>query len=226
MDPIQVVQLTPDAFSAGLLTSHGELFERAASHRFMREMAAGTLPEDAFRRYLVFEHAFVTTAVRMNGYALAKAPTLQARRRIATSVSELVTTQEAWFEGAFDRSGFGRDERRSISFPASVTALQDFVLRVAATGAFEEILATVLAAETLYSTWCTRAADAMPKDERFATWIALHADEAFVGHVEWVGRWLDAQAPDVGARGRAEIEGAFVRTLELELGFHDAAFGE
>ncbi len=209
-------------FTGRLREAHHELFERAARHRFMREMSAGSLEPATFARYLVQEHAFVTTAVQVNGFALAKAPHAEGRRRLARAVFELTTTQESYFRRLFDELGVAPESRENPTLPAGVRAFQDFFLRVAATGAYEEILTTVLGAEWLYATWCGRAAADPPDDPRFRRWIDIHVDEPFAEHVRWLRGELDGPAAD-DAR-RAALGPLFRRTLELEIAFHDAVY--
>lgn len=218
-------------FTAELARVHAALFARAVEHRFMRAAARGAVPDGVFRAYLVQEHAFVVTAVAVNGFALTKAPDAAARERFARSVLDLTTVQEAYFRRQFDALGVPAAEREAPSLPPPVRAFQDFVTRTAAQGSYAELLATVLGAEWLYATWCARAeargeartAGERAGDPRQREWIVLHTEAAFVDHVRWLRRELDVHAahedPRAGPVGRA-----FARTLELEIAFHDAPY--
>lgn len=208
--------------TARLREAHSELFERAAHHRFMREMSAGSLEPATFVRYLVQEHAFVTTAVQVNGFAMAKAPHAEGRRRLARAAFELTSTQESYFTRLFDDLGVAPEWREHPTLPAGVRAFQDFCLRVAATGTYDEILTTVLGAEWLYATWCGRATADPPADPRFRQWIEIHVHEPFTEHVRWLRAELDHRPTDDA--GRAALARLFRRTLELEITFHDAVY--
>jgi hypothetical protein len=49
---------------------------------FLREVATDAIDDRVFARYLRIEYGFVDTAARALGYAVAKAPSFQERRRL------------------------------------------------------------------------------------------------------------------------------------------------
>jgi hypothetical protein len=60
-------------------------------HRFFREVATDAINDRVFARYLRIEYGFVDTAARTLGYAVAKAPSFQERRRLGIGLYGLVT---------------------------------------------------------------------------------------------------------------------------------------
>jgi thiaminase len=74
-------------------------------HRFFREVATDAIDDRVFARYLRIEYGFVDTAARTLGYAVAKAPSFQERRRLGLGLYGLVTDQETFFIDAFERMG-------------------------------------------------------------------------------------------------------------------------
>lgn len=59
-------------------------------HRFVRELAAGTLPQGCFRRYLVQDYLFLIHFARAYGLAAFKADTLADIRAAAAGLSAIV----------------------------------------------------------------------------------------------------------------------------------------
>jgi len=51
----------------------------AVEHRFVHELADGTVDDAVFRRYLVQDYAFVWTLTGVFGYAVGQAPTMDAK---------------------------------------------------------------------------------------------------------------------------------------------------
>lgn len=59
-------------------------------HPFVQGIAAGTLPEAAFRRYLVQDYLFLIHFVRANALALVKAESLAAMREKSAAIAGLL----------------------------------------------------------------------------------------------------------------------------------------
>src|SRR5437588_463419 len=193
-------------------------------HRFTRELSGGRLDEAVFKRYLVNEYSFVKTSATVVGYAIAYAPSMEAKARLAAAAHALTTEQRAYFDRTFAALGVPPDEREPHTFDSAVLAFRDMVLGAAAHGRYEDTLATMLAAEWMYLTWSKRAADRLPSHPRFREWVEIHVTPAFEGHVAWMRGELDTLGPLVPPYRQAEVAYVFRRTLELEVGFHDAAY--
>ena len=89
--------------------------ESVLRHRFFREIATDAIADRVFARYLRIEYGFVDTAARALGYAVAKAPSFQERRRLGLGLYGLVTDQEQVFVDAFERMGAPANERTSLA---------------------------------------------------------------------------------------------------------------
>ena len=199
-------------------------WSRMVGHRITRDMAEDSLPPGALRRYLVFEHGFVETAVTIFAYALAKAPGIDEQARLVETLHALTTDQLRYFERVFDQLGLPAAERDSIPSPPAVLAFRDGMMSLAAHGTYEEIIAGMAAAEWMYLTWSRAACDRRPRDPVCAEWIALHVGPQFTTQVDWLLDQLDSVGPLLPPHHQGKLAGAFRRTLELEIPFHDAAY--
>ena len=200
-------------------------WSRMVGHRITRDMAEDTLPPAALRRYFIFEHGFVETAVTIFAYALAKAPGIAEQAALVETLHALTNDQLEYFERVFRQLDITAAERDSTPTPPAVHAFGDGMMRLAAHGSYEEIIAGMAAAEWMYLTWSRSAHARKPKEPTCAEWIALHVGRQFTSQVDWLLEQLDAVGPELPPRRQGRLADAFHRTLVLEIGFHDAAYG-
>jgi thiaminase/transcriptional activator TenA len=171
-----------------------------------------------------FEYGFVDTAARALGYAVAKAPSFQERRRLGLGLYGLVTDQEQVFVDAFDRMGAPANERTGLAPQGLALPLHALFLKVAETEGYEEILACTLAAEWMYLTWCSMANKSPSSKSVIRDWVALHAGGPFADHVAWVRSEIDTRGPTVTDARQARLGALFEETLQAEIAFHDAPY--
>jgi thiaminase/transcriptional activator TenA len=193
-------------------------------HRFFREIATDAINDRVFARYLRIEYGFVDTAARALGYAVAKAPSFQERRRLGLGLYGLVTDQEQVFVDAFEQMGGPADERTGLAPQGLALPLHALFLKVAETEGYEEILAGTLAAEWMYLTWCSTANKSPSSRSAIREWVALHAAGAFAEHVGWVRSEIDTRGPTLTEVRQARLNSLFEEALDAEIAFHDAAY--
>ena len=210
-------------FSEWIRSQSQAEWDAMINHDFTRKIAAGTLPETAFKRYLIFEHAFVETSVTVLGHTLAKAPDMASKTRLAHAVHELTTTQEKYFQDTFTALGIPDEEREDHHLPQVVESFQDLMVRVSLEDGYEESLGAMLAAEWMYLTWCTQAQEQEPHNDFYARWIAIHTEPAFSEGVVWMREQLDERGPELTRSRQAKIARVFRRVLSMEIPFHTAA---
>ena len=212
------------SFSERMRSRAEEAWNAALSHRFFREIATDAIDDRVFARYLRIEYGFVDTAAVALGYAVAKAPSFEERRRLALGLYGLVTDQEKFFVEAFDRMAAPAEARTGLAPQELLPPLHALFLGIAEREGYEEILACVLAAEWMYLTWCLRA-DQTPSSRAYIRdWVALHAGGAFAEHVAWVRFEVDARGPELSEARQARLLAVFEETLWAEVAFHNAAY--
>lgn len=198
-----------------ILEDNAEVLARMLAHPFVRAISDGSLPAAAYHRYLVYEGAFVDTAISIFAYATAKAPDLESKRWLIGVQDALAREQMSYFERSFAELGV----ETKIDVPVSVRAFDEYMLAMARDGDFLEIVTAMFAAEWMYWTWCRDAADGAISDRHVRQWIDMHADESFAAQA----RWLKAAIDRHGARGdRTRLGALFAKVMELEIAFHDA----
>ena len=209
------------SFSERMRAHAAATWDAVLGHRFFHEVATDAIDDRVFARYLKIEYGFVDTAARVLGYAVAKAPSFQERRRLALGLYGLVTDQEQFFVDAFKQMGESADQRTESPLALSLHAL---FLKVAAEEGYEEILTCVLAAEWMYLTWCSKANNSSSSRAYIRDWAVLHAGGAFADHVAWVRSEIDERGPALADSRQARLRALFEQALEAESAFHDAAY--
>jgi len=211
-------------FSEWVRSQASETWERMVGHRFARDVAADSLPSGVLQRYLLYEHDFVEVAVTIFGYALVKAPTISEKTRLGLVIRELTTDQLTYFDRVFAQLGVTPEMRRAVSRPPTVMAFREGMLALAAHRTYEEIIGGMTAAEWMYHTWCSDAHARGPRDPVAAEWVKLHVAQPFADQVAWMRGQLDRYGPSLAPWQQERIAESFRRTLELEIGFHDAPY--
>jgi thiaminase/transcriptional activator TenA len=212
------------SFSERMRSQAEEAWNAALSHRFFHEIATDAIDDHVFARYLRVEYGFVDTAAIALGYAVAKAPSFQERRRLALGLYGLVTDQQQFFADAFAQMGAPSEARSALPPQGFAQPLHSLFLGVAKKEGYEEILACFLAAEWMYLTWCLTA-NASPSDRPYIRdWVALHVGGAFAEHVAWIRSEIDARGPELSEARQARLLAVFEETLAAEVAFHDEAY--
>jgi thiaminase/transcriptional activator TenA len=115
------------------------------------------------------------------------------------------------------------DLEREEMAPAT-RAYTDFLLRIAATGDFAELVAALLPCMWGFSEIGQRlTASRRPADHRYAAWIEMYASSDFAELAAWCRRLLDRIAADAGEETRQRMEEAFLTSSRYELAFWEAA---
>jgi len=196
----------------------------AVGHRFVRELADGSLEEAAFRRYLVQDYAFIETLVTVVGFAVARAPSMAAKKRLAGFLAVLTSDENDYFQRAFEAVRAGPAERTHPALAPVTEILRALMLEAAEAGSYADVLSVMVPAEWVYLTWGSAHAEAAPSQLHYKEWIELHAVPEFAAFVDWLRAELDGLDAEMPAEVRHRIEDRFRRVTALEVAFFDQAY--
>ena len=211
-----------ESLSEQILRENRAVFDAMVDHRFVRDIKADRLPADAFERYLVYEGAFVDTAISIFAYAAAKAGTIAEKRWLVGVLDALANQQIAYFEKTFAARGIRPEDHDTGR--ADVAAFRNGMLAIARDGGFLDTVAAMFAAEWMYWTWCSAADACAIGDPLLKEWVALHAHADFAAQAQWLKTVLDEAGERLDPAERARLSGIFGRAQKLEIDFHDAAY--
>lgn len=211
-----------ETLSEQILRENAEVLDEMLCHRFVDDIKADRLPKDVFERYLVFEGAFVDTAISIFAFATAKAETMAQKRWLVAVLDALANQQIVYFEKTFAARGIDpRDFNLSV---AEVANFRDGMLSIARDGGYLDTVAAMFAAEWMYWTWSKQAAQLKISDPLLKEWVDLHAHPDFAAQALWLKAELDRAGDGMSASERSRLSGVFGRAQSLEIAFHDAPY--
>ena len=213
--------MTALPLSEEMLADNRSDWDAMQRHRFVRDIEAGLLDREVFRRYLVYEGDFVATAIAIFAEAVAKAPGIAEQRWLIGVLRALADEQIGYFEATFAELEI---EPASVPPHPAVAAFRDGMREIAREGGYLEIVTAMFCAEWMYWHWCRRAAGAPIIDRVLRRWVDLHAEDAFAAQALWLKQQVDQAGQHLGAEGRKALSALFGRVLRLEIDFHSAPY--
>lgn len=214
--------MAAETLSQQILRENAAVFEAMVNHRFVEDIVMERLPTPVFERYLVYEGAFVETAISIFAFATAKAGTIEQKRWLIAVLDALANQQIAYFERIFAERNI--DPGAYDLDVAEVEAFRAGMLEIARNGGFLDTVAAMFAAEWMYWTWSKRAVRSSFADTHLKEWVEMHADDEFAAQAMWLSRELDAAGNTLDASERKRLSAIFGRAQQLEIAFHDAAY--
>lgn len=193
---------------------------RYTEHEFVRGLGDGTLPEAAFRRYLIQDWLFLIHFSRAYALAVYKAESLAAMRDLAKGLNFLLETEMALHVGFCAGWGISEAEMAAAPEAEETMAYTRYVLERGMAGDIldlEVALAPcVLGYGAIGRALAARRANANP----YADWIAMYAGEEFQTMCAGRIARLDALAAARGGEARfAELAKTFGQATRLEAAF-------
>jgi thiaminase/transcriptional activator TenA len=207
------------SFTGELRESSTTAWDAAVGHRFVDELWDGSVDRDVLRHYLEQDLQFVDAFVALLGAAVAHADRPAPRVRLARQLGLVAGPENDYFERSLDRlGGTSTPDRR-----APTVGFVDLMGEARDAG-YAEALAVLLVAEWLYLDWATRPGATAPDDAVCREWIDLHRGIEFEEWVAFLRDELDRVADALAPERRKRVAALFVRAVDLELAFFDAAY--
>ncbi len=211
-----------ETLSEQILRENKAVFDAMVNHRFVEDIKADRLPVEVFERYLVFEDAFVDTAISIFAFATATAGTIEQKRWLIGVLDALANQQIAYFEKTFAERGID-PEAFDTSRP-EVAAFRNGMLSIAREGGYLDTVAAMFAAEWMYWTWSKEAARNPISDPLLKEWVDFHVHQDFATQALWLKAELDAAGENMNPEERSRLSGIFDHVQALEIAFHDAPY--
>jgi len=208
-----------------------EAWERIAGWRdavetmpFIRALADGTLPADAFANYLSQDAAYLVEFSRILARASQLAPDRPAQAFFAASAHTALEVESALHRDWLSANAGLSPEALGAVEPSPVTAAYtNHLLATGANGSYAETVAAVLPCYWLYAhigDVLLRAAGDL-SDHPYARWISTYADAGFQESTRLACGFADAAAAHVDAGTRERMLRAFEISSMHEYFFFD-----
>ncbi|MFN3425038.1 MAG: thiaminase II [Novosphingobium meiothermophilum] len=191
---------------------------------FLAELAQGTLPQDAFRHYIVQDSLYLGEYARVLALAAAKAPTAAARAEWSDGAKVAVMVEESLHRSYF--AMFGVDEAQVLAAEPTPACLgySSFLGHLAATRSYAELVAGILPCFWVYwEVGCAikpKAASPNP----YAAWIDTYATPEFGGATARARDLVDEAAAAATQETRSAMARAFRTATRYEWMFWDSAY--
>jgi thiaminase (transcriptional activator TenA) len=211
-------------FSAQLRELTGPTWDSAVGHRFVDEIWRGAVEAGVLANYLVQDHQFVDAFLALMGTAVASADRADARVVHARQLGIIAGPENDFFARALDALDVPLADRTHPELQAPTRGFVELMDSARRTAHYPSCLAVLLVAEWLYLDWATRPGATPPEEPLQAEWITLHSGRAFEAWVDFLRAEFDRVCADLEPAHRDRVQDLFVRAVDLELAFFDAAY--
>ncbi|WP_269585225.1 TenA family protein [Roseibium sp. Sym1] len=197
----------------------------AANHVFTQAIGDGSVPEEAYARYLIEDYTFITDLASTIGFLVAKAPAMRSKSRLSGFLALLTSEENDYFLRSFKALGVDPEVYEAAAQGPVTRAFAELLLTASGKGRYTEGLACLLCAEWCYLTWGLREAQ-KPRPHAFylAEWIDLHAVAGFQEFVGWLREEMDSLGPALSPEEQEEAAICFRKMSALEVAFFETAW--
>jgi thiaminase/transcriptional activator TenA len=193
-------------------------------HPFVQGIADGSLPESAFRAYLVQDYRFLVHFARAHALEAFKADTVADLRWAAAAAAGIVDQEMRLHVGFCEGWGIGEEELEAATEAPANVAYTRFVIDTGLAGDALDLAVALAPCTVGYGEIGARLA-ADPATVRGAAnpyedWIAAYAGDAFQDGVRDAVERMEAIAARRGGAGRLpDLTRIFARAAHLEAEF-------
>lgn len=200
----------------------GQHWQDYVAHPFLQQLAAGTLPEAAFQRYLTQDYLFLIHFARAYALLVSKLRTLPEMRTATASLNAIVS--ELPLHVAYCQS-WGLDEAQMTAEAEAPETMNytRYVLDIGHSGDALDLLAALLPCVAGYAEiglGLLHSPDTVMTGNPYANWIRNYGDEGYLTGVQAAVQLLETVGQQRGAESRfPELSQIFTTATQLESAF-------
>ena len=211
-------------FTAELWSSAAPIFAKILEHPFLRGLTDGSLPEERFRFYVKQDALYLREYARCLALASAKAPTGAWCEMFAAHAQSALNVERSLHEAYFAAWRLAPEEVEATTPTPTTLAYTSYLLRVAGTGTFEELLGAILPCYWIYWEVGKTLVGTGSPNPIYQRWIDAYASEQFANAVQRVLDAADRSTADLPEGRLAPIRRHYLTASRYEWMFWDAAF--
>uniref|UniRef100_A0A7C5VYR0 Aminopyrimidine aminohydrolase n=1 Tax=Thermomicrobium roseum TaxID=500 RepID=A0A7C5VYR0_THERO len=211
-------------FTEELWNSIADIFAAILAHPFVRGLTDGSLPEDAFRYYVVQDALYLRDYARCLALAAARSPRDPWCELFADHAKVALVVERSLHDSFFREWGLSPEEIAATPYAPTNLAYTSYLLRIAYDRPFEELLGAVLPCYWIYWEVGKHLEKAGSPNPLYQRWIATYASEEYAQVVRAVIDVTDEAVADLPEGRRAAVRAHFVTTSRYEWMFWDAAW--
>ena len=191
----------------------------------VRQIGAGTLPHETFRRYFEQNVLYLADYSRAIGLIIGKAPDLASASVLSRFLGQIVGTEIPANLAFLARlGGFPEEAEDPASMLPTTYAYTRHLLYTCAQGTCAEGLAAVLPCQWSYGELARPLMASPPTDPVYADWVAMFGNDDYEALVEETTGLLDRVA-DRRADAMQRLSFVFDTSTRYEVQFWDMAYG-
>lgn len=196
----------------------------SVSHPFTDALANGSLARETFARYLVQDYGFVDPFTALLGFAIGRAPSMADRVVLGQFVGMLTSTENTFFERAFEAFGVTAETRRTFEYLGVTQDFRHLLTETSEAGSYVEMLAVLVVTEKVYLDWAQRIDPDPNIDPFYGEWIHLHNNADFERFVGWLCRRLNEEGRDLAPEPFQRVVNRFRQAVMFERRFFEACW--
>lgn len=213
------------SFTDGLAEVAEPIWDAIVAHPMVEQLGEGTLDEDPFRYWVRQDYVYLIEYSRMFAFGAANAPDLDRMGTFATLLDSTINTEMGLHREYAADLGISTTELESTKPSPTTRAYTDFLVRVAATGTFGDLVAALLPCMWGFNATGTRLADrGKPDHEEYSAWIDMYSGEEFTELTDWCKQLMDDVAENANEAERERYQELFQTSGRYEYRFWDAAW--
>jgi thiaminase (transcriptional activator TenA) len=199
-------------------------WQAAITHPMVREIAAGTLGHEKFRRYFQQNVLYLGDYARAIGMIVGKSPDLAATCVLSRFLHQITGTEIPANLAFLERLG-GAPPGPECMLPTTY-AYTSHLLASCATGTCAEGLAALLPCQWSYGELAAPLMASLPDDPVYAEWIAMFGSAGYDALVSETTGLLDRIAEPASDLVMQHLSWIFDTSAWYEVQFWDMAYGE
>lgn len=205
---------------AAILPVHRAVLE----HPFLRGLTDGSLPEDAFARYVIQDALYLRDYARALALCAARVGDPDDLRMFCLHAAEAIDVERALHDRLMGELGIDPQEAAAAEPSPTCFAYTSFLLRACAAGERHEALGAILPCYWIYWEVGRELAAAGSPDPRYRTWIDTYGGEEFAVAAEGAIAACERAWAPLGPTQRAEATRHALIAARYEWMFWDSAW--
>ncbi len=204
-------------------TDIAPIHDAVVRHPFLTGLTDGSLPEDAFARYVVQDSLFLVEYSRALALCAAKSPSTTQLRMFCAHATEAIDVERALHEQLMSRLGIDAERAAATGPTPACLGYASFLLQACALRDFHEALGAIVPCYWIYWEVGKELVAKGSPDPRYRLWIDTYGDESFGEAVTGVLRACDVALGAVGASAASAARRNAVTAARYEWLFWDSA---
>ncbi len=197
-------------------------WQRYCEHRFVRELAAGTLPEASFRHYLKQDYLFLVQFARAWGLAVYKSRDLSEIRQGMEALKAIVDVEIGLHVRYCAIWGIDETELAGLPESRATLAYTRYVLDAGMSGDLLDLhvaLAPCIIGYAEIARWLLSQPFTRTSGNPYADWIEMYAGEEYQTAVASEVAWLNQRLSQVDGTRLDRLSVVFRDATRLEADF-------